>query len=96
MHPIQQHLFETNFRGLSGTRIEGTLALSEELINLGILDLLQGLRATSPPPTADVPSAKATAPAGPDPQALLQILQVDTLQIRAEKGKVLVDVKAGI
>ena len=42
MHPVQKHLFDTNFKDLDGTRIEGTIALSDELINLGIMDFLSG------------------------------------------------------
>jgi hypothetical protein len=97
MHPIQKHLFDTNFKDLEGTRIEGTIALSEELINLGIMDFINSLKNAAPAPTSKS-SAVATAPiatGAPDPKALLAKLDIETLQVRAEKGKILLEVKAG-
>lgn len=95
MHPVQKHLFDTNFEGLAGTRIEGTIAVSEELINLGIMDFLDGLKKTGPAEEAPAATPAATAPA-PDPQAMLKLLNVEKLKVRMEAGKLLMDVKAGI
>lgn len=95
MHPVQKHLFDTNFQDLAGTRIEGTIALSEELINLGIMDFINGLKA----PATDLPVEKKTASstsAMPDPQSMLKLLNVEKLEVKMEKGKLLVEVKAGI
>lgn len=97
MHPVQKHLFDTDFKDLAGTRIEGTIALSEELINLGVMDFLNGLTAPTPPGDASSePPKTAPGAAPPDPKALLKLLTIDQLQIRLEQGKLKVDVKAGI
>ena len=97
MHPVQEHLFDTNFKDLAGTKIEGTIALSEELINLGVMDFLNSLKAApeaSDQPAAPAPPAVPTA--APDPKALLQVLNVEQLQVRMEAGRLLVDIKAGV
>jgi len=44
MHPVQKHLFDTNFKDLAGSKIEGTIAISDELINMGIMDFINGLK----------------------------------------------------
>ncbi|MFT5999590.1 MAG: hypothetical protein ACI81P_002048 [Neolewinella sp.] len=93
MHPVQKYLFDTNFKDLKGTRIEGTIALSEELINLGIMDFINSLKTAVPAPAA-IGSSSAPA-AAPDPKALLAKLDIETLQVRAEKGKFLLEVKVG-
>lgn len=98
MHPVQKHLFETNFKDLAGTRIEGTIALSDELINLGIMDFLSGLKNRATAPASEEPiAAPAAAPTSmPNPKQLLAILDLETLQFRSEAGRILVDVKGGI
>jgi len=98
MHPVQKHLFDTNFKDLAGTRIEGTIALSDELINLGIMDFLTGLKngAASPAPEAPSPAPAAAPSALPDPKQMLAMLNVETLKFRSEAGRIVVDVKAGI
>lgn len=98
MHPVQKHLFDTNFKDLTGTRIEGTIALSDELINLGIMDFLSGLKndAASPAAKGSSPAPAAAPTFMPDPKQLLAILDVETLSFRSEAGRILVDVKAGI
>lgn len=97
MHPIQKHLFETNFQDLAGSRIEGTIVVSEALINLGVMDFLNNLQqapATAPEVT---PEKTGSAPSNPpDPKALLSAVKVEQLNIRMEKGKLLIDLKAGI
>ncbi len=94
MHPVQKHLFETNFKDLAGTRIEGTIALSDELINLGIMDFLSGLKsgAASPAPSASSPAPAAAPAAMPDPKELLAILDIEKLKFRSEAGRILVDI----
>ena len=98
MHPVQKHLFDTNFKDLDGTRIEGTIALSDELINLGIMDFLSCLKssAASPAPSASSPAPAAAPAAMPSPMKLLAILEVEKLKFRSESGRIFVDVKAGI
>ncbi len=96
MHPVQKHLFDTNFRDLSGTKLEGTIALSDELINLGILDFLQQLQK----PDTDTPKAKSEAPAAssamPNPADLLKMVTIEEVKYRTEAGRTMVDIKAGI
>lgn len=96
MHPVQKHLFDTNFKDLAGTRIEGTIVVSEDLINLGIMDFINGLKAPATPPGTPASPAASSSAGMPDPKALLQVLNVEKLNVRMEKGKLLVDVKAGI
>lgn len=96
MHPVQKHLFDTNFRDLSGTKLEGTIALSDELINLGILDFLQQLQN----PDKTTATAKSDAPekssSMPNPADLLKVLTIEEVKYRTEAGKTLLDIKAGI
>lgn len=94
MHPVQKHLFDTNFKDLEGTRIEGTIALSEELINLGIMDFINSLK-TVTPESASKSSGSAPA-AAPDPMALLAKLDIETLKVRTEKEKIFLEVKVGL
>ena len=99
MHPVQQHLFDTDFAGLSGSQVSGTLVLSEELINLGLTDFIDQLRA-DPAPTpapAGTTSAPASAPqATPDPKALLAKLNIKQLKVRAQDGKFLLDLDVSV
>ncbi|NJC25371.1 hypothetical protein [Neolewinella antarctica] len=100
MHPVQKHLMDTEFSGLEGTRFEGTIALSDELINLGILEALAKLKSAGQPNTTETTAPKV-AVQGPsessepsvDPKALLQKLNVDKLRYRTEDGKTMVDIK---
>ncbi|MFK8162910.1 MAG: hypothetical protein AB8H12_10655 [Lewinella sp.] len=94
MHPVQKHLFDTNFKDLEGTKIEGTIALSDELINLGIMDFLNGLKSGATPRAATAPSPAPAA--APDPKALLALLDIETLKFRTENGKAMLDVKASL
>lgn len=95
MHPIKKHLFDTNFQDLTGSKIEGTLALSEELVNLGVMDLLQGLQGQPQDTEPEIPSIrkKPTAPP-PDPKEILKLVNFEQLKIRMKKGEILVDIKA--
>ena len=99
MHPVQQHLMDTDFAGLNGTEIEGTVALSDELINLGIMEVLAKLKsAGQPKPVKATTEAAGTRKAGEpemDPQQLLQKLRVDEFTYRTEQGKTMLDFKAG-
>lgn len=99
MHPVQKHLFDTKFKDLAGTRIEGTIALSDELINLGIMDFLAGLKSSAPSPATEGSPAPAPAAAPekmPDPKELLALLDVEKLAFRSEAGRIFVDVAAGM
>ncbi len=92
MHPLQKHLQDTQFKDLAGSHLEGTIALSDELINLGIGEFLASLR--SPAPVGDL--SKTSSPAGPDVTALLAKLQVDQLRWRTEQGRSMLDVNVRV
>ncbi|MFT4751968.1 MAG: hypothetical protein ACI92C_002835 [Neolewinella sp.] len=97
MHPVQKHLFDTNFKDLAGSKLEGTIAISEELINMGIMDFLNGLK---PGPEFDAPEKPSPAPAAapdmPDPKKLLALLNIEMLTFRTGKDKVMLNVKASL
>ena len=96
MHPVQKHLMDTNFADLAGTQIEGTVAISDELVNLGLMEALAKLKAAAGPATTEAAAtAEATKVAAPDvdPKALLAQLNIERLQYRTEQGKTMLDVK---
>ena len=101
MHPVLKHLLDTDFKDLSGTRIEGQVALSDDLINQGLHDVMTMLRqpaGNQGTEKAAVP--KTTAPASsaqlPDPKLLLQKLNVEHLKYRTEVGKTVVEMKMSL
>lgn len=97
MHPVQKHLFDTDFKDLAGSKLEGTIAVSDELINMGIMDFLNGLKPGAGPDAAEKPSpAPAAAPATPDPKKILALLNVETLAFRTGEGKAMLDVKVSL
>ncbi len=91
MHPVERHLFATDFKDLAGTHLQGTIALSDELINLGIMDFLAGLKA-EPAPSAPAAPDQDPAEARPDPRKLLSLLQVNQLEVKAKDGRIVVAV----
>lgn len=97
MHPVQKHLFDTDFKDLAGSKLQGTIAISDELINMGIMDFLNGLKSgggsDAPEKTSPAPAA---APTMPDPKALLALLDVETLKFRTGDGKAMLDVKVSL
>jgi hypothetical protein len=102
MHPILKHLIDTNFSDLTGSRLEGQIALTDDIINLGIHELLNQLtqpsvpenHAPAAPPTSS--TRGATKAAMPDPKLLLQKVKVDHLKYRTEQGKTVLEIKAGL
>lgn len=98
MHPVLQHLLDTDFADLQGSRISGQLALTDELVNLGLHDLVAKLTqpaATSSAP-APAPPVKAAGAALPDPKLLLQKVTIEHLQYRTEAGRTILEIKAGV
>ncbi len=95
MNPILEHLVKTDFRDLAGSSLEGQLAMSDELINLGLTDLLRSL--TNPAPAA-APAAGSkkteAATAAPDPKVLLQKATIHHLKYRTEAGRTILEIKA--
>lgn len=97
MHPVQKHLFDTNFKDLAGSKIEGTIAISDELINMGIMDFINGLKSGAESDASKEPSTvPAAAPDSPNPKALLALLDIETLKFRTGEGKAMLDVKVSL
>lgn len=98
MHPVQKHLMDTEFSGLAGTQLEGTISLSDELINLGLLEVLAKLKAAGAPKPimadTEVVDPKSKEKDDVDPQVFLKNLNVEKLQYRTEEGKTLLEIKA--
>ena len=95
MNPILDHLIKTEFRDLAGTTLEGQIALSDELVNLGLTDLLRNLTSTAPAgPPKETTAGDAAAPAPPDPKALLAHATVHHLKYRTEAGRTVLEIKA--
>ncbi len=97
MHPVQKHLFDTNFKDLAGSKIEGTIAISDELINMGIMDFLNGLKSGAENDAPSKPSpAPAAAPPALDTKAILALLEVETLKFRTSEGQAMLEVNASL
>ncbi|MCP9236597.1 hypothetical protein [Lewinella sp. JB7] len=98
MHPVLKHLIETDFSDLSGSRVEGQIALSDDIINLGLHEVLNQLRrAPTPENVAPAsPPRPAAANTLPDPRLLLSKVDVEHLKYRTEAGKTVVEIKAGV
>lgn len=97
MHPVEKHLFDTNFKDITGAQLEGTIALSDEIINLGFGELLGQLNATANTSSKTGASPKTESPvATPDPQAMLQLLNIQQLKYRTETGKTILEIKVNL
>ena len=99
MHPVLKHLVETNFNDLNGSRVEGTIAVSDDLVNLGLHELIaQILAPASPPKEAPAPYDTATEAAepAPDPKVLLRKLDIEKLHYRTESGRTVLEIACGI
>ncbi|MBB4078730.1 hypothetical protein GGR28_001343 [Lewinella aquimaris] len=98
MHPVLKHLIETDFADLNGTHVEGQIALSDDIINMGLHEVLSQLRQPAvPKDTAPAPPPAAnTSESMPDPRVLLSKLKVEHLKYRTEVGKTVLEIKAGV
>ncbi|THH40360.1 hypothetical protein [Neolewinella litorea] len=99
MHPVLQHLIDNDFSDLTGTRVEGQIALSDDLINLGLHELLSQFIAPAPAPqeATSVPTTGTGAtPSTPDPRALLRKLDVEKLHYRTEAGRTIVEIACAV
>ena len=99
MHPVLQHLIATDFADLRGSYVEGQFAITDELVNLGLHELVSQL--TSPSVKSEAPAAPpAKIPAAtqelPNPKLLLQKVNVEHLRYRTETGRTVLEVKAGM
>ncbi|WP_116125670.1 hypothetical protein [Lewinella sp. IMCC34183] len=100
MHPVLQHLMNTDFADLEGSRVEGTFAVSDDLVNLGLHELIAQLvtapasaPAAAPAPYDSTPTEKTAAP---DPKALLRRVDVEKLQYRTEAGRTILEMACAI
>jgi len=96
MHPVQKHLFETNFRDLAGSQLEGTIALSDDLINLGLGELLLQLKPKAASKTESTLASSSSPNTLPSPTELLGLLEIEKLHYRTEEGKTILEIKAGL
>ncbi|WP_170067617.1 hypothetical protein [Neolewinella xylanilytica] len=99
---------DTNFADLSGSRVDGRIAVTDDLVNLGLHELVAALTKASPAAKADAPAnapentptpyASDPAPksATPDPKALLRKLQVEKLQYRTESGRTILEIACAV
>ncbi|MEM1359972.1 MAG: hypothetical protein AAGF89_17325 [Bacteroidota bacterium] len=97
MHPVQKHLFATNFKDISGAQIDGKFALSDELINLGLGELLSQIKTNDSASAAGgTPSTTNNVVLPPDPREMLQLLDVKKLEYRTAVGKTILTIKASL
>ena len=96
MHPVLQHLIDTDFSDLQGSSVEGQFAITDELVNLGLHELISQL--TAPASTSAAPAAppKVTTAELPDPKVLLRKVKFEHLRYRTEAGRTVLEIKAGI
>ena len=97
MHPVLQHLIDTDFSDLRGSSVEGQFAVTDELVNLGLHELIGQLTKPAPSTTAApaAPPAKKTAEL-PDPKLLLRKVNIEHLRYRTEAGRTVLEIKAGM
>ena len=110
MHPVLEHLIKTNFADLQGSRVDGRIAVSDDLINLGLHELVATLTKSSsagPSPSSAPAQAPKEEPAPygnaptkpeptPDPRALLGKLDVEKLQYRTESGRTILEIACAV
>ncbi|WP_116106663.1 hypothetical protein [Lewinella sp. IMCC34191] len=107
MHPVLQHLMDTNFEDLSGSRVDGRIAVSDDLINLGLHEVVAMLTKSSAAPAGktESPAPESTPTpydstekkaATPDPKALLRKLDVEKLQYRTETGRTVLEIACSV
>ena len=106
MHPVLEHLIKTNFSDLNGSRVDGRIAVSDDLVNLGLHELVATLTKPAPSGMPAKPAQKAepapyeNAPADPaptpDPRALLGKLDVEKLQYRTESGRTILEIACAV
>ncbi|MGB3799520.1 MAG: hypothetical protein WA952_06860 [Lewinella sp.] len=108
MHPVLQHLMDTNFEDLTGSRVDGRIAVSDDLINLGLHEVVAMLtkpaasaRTSSETPKTDsaptpYDSDSEAKVSTPDPKALLRKLNVEKLQYRTETGRTVLEIACSV
>ena len=96
MHPVLQHLIDTDFSDLQGSSVEGQFAVTDRLVNLGLQDLLAKLTAPATTSTAPAAPPKSTTAEVPDPKVLLSKVKFEHLRYRTEAGRTVLEIKAGM
>jgi hypothetical protein len=99
MHPVLKHLIDTDFADLDGSKLEGQIVLTDELINAGITNVLvQLMRSPSPADTAPASPPKSSAAVEDSPDidvsGLLQKVTLSHIRYRTEAGKTILELKA--
>jgi hypothetical protein len=101
MNPVLDHLINSEFADLEGSRMEGQLVLTDTLVNAGLTNLLvQIMRPASPekpapasPPPSPVPTTGAP---GLDVKKLLEKVTIDHIHYRTEHGRTILELKAAL
>ena len=106
MHPVLRHLLDTDFADLAGSRIDGRIAITDELVNKGLHEAIATLTSpasaakttapASPPPAATPTPYAEKATEMPDPKALLRKLDVEKLQYRTEAGRTVLEIACAV
>ena len=104
MDPVLRHLLDTDFADLAGSRIDGRIAITDELINKGLHEAIAtltrppapaGTAAPASPPPAPTPYDDKTTEL-PDPKALLRKLDVEKLLYRTEAGRSVLEIACAV
>lgn len=102
MNKLLKHLIDSDFADLAGSRIEGRIALTDEVVNLGLHEMLAKFGPSASPendaPASAAPDATATEKpeAMPDPKLVLQKIKVEHLRYLTEDGRTILEIKAGL
>ncbi len=108
MHPVLKHLIDTDFEDLAGSRVDGRISITDDLVNLGLHELVATLTKSSPSPERNAPASppkETPTPydteitkedATPDPRALLSKLDVEKLQYRTESGRTVLEIACAV
>lgn len=95
MDELIHKIISNQLRDFAGTRVEGKIVLSDELIN-EVLTLGRQSLVTKPEATAEQSAAPSEAVPQLDLPQILGFLKIEKLQYRTEKGKTIIEVKGGI
>ncbi|MTB52590.1 hypothetical protein [Lewinella sp. W8] len=96
VHPVLQYLIQSEFRDLEGAKIEGQLCLTDEAVNLGLGDVVSGLKAGGVSGGDADQGGSGSASPLPDPGVFTKKIRVSRLNYRTETGKTIVEIEAGI
>jgi hypothetical protein len=92
VHPVLQHLINSEFRDLEGAVLEGQLCLTDDAVNLGLREVIKDLT-SSDTPGERTGEAVPSSPL-PDPSIFTKKVKVSRLNYRTEKGKTTIELRA--